>query len=90
MAGQKFKDIPLQERSGNVLIGLFKEYKYSLPEVEGSVGFCIFHGIVNLLTICGESKTGFSTYYVKFYHGKNVFDAMLDRIEEMGLISVLP
>ena len=49
------------------------------------MGFGIFHDIFKLLTMRGESKAGLSTYYIKFRHGKNVFDAMLDRIGEMNL-----
>ena len=33
----------------------------------------------------GESKSGFSTYYIKLCCSRNVFDAMLDRIGEMNL-----
>ena len=32
-----------------------------------------------------ESKYRLSTYDLKFRHGKNVFDYMLDRIEQMDL-----
>ena len=38
----------------------------------------------------GESKAGLSTYYIKLYHGKNVFDTMLDRIGEMDLNDNFP
>ena len=38
----------------------------------------------------GESKAGLSTYYIKLYHGKNVFDTMLDRIGEMDLNENFP
>ena len=37
------------------------------------------------MTICGYSKYGFSTYYIKFPHGKIVFDQMLDMIWQMVL-----
>ena len=47
--------------------------------------FYIFHDIVKLLTMCGESKYVLSIYYIKLCHGKNVFDAALDRIVEMDL-----
>ena len=33
----------------------------------------------------GESKSGLSTYYIKFCHGKNLFDHILDRIGQMDL-----
>ena len=49
-----------------------------------------FHDIVKLLTMRGESKAGLSTYYIKLYHGKNVFDTMLDRIGEMDLNDNFP
>ena len=62
---------------------LFKEYKDALPEEEGSTGFLTFCNIVKLLTLRGESKSGLSTYYKTFRHGKNVFfNHMLDRIVE--------
>ena len=35
------------------------------------------------MTLNGESKSGLSTYYIKFCHGKNVFDHILDRIGQM-------
>ena len=38
-----------------------------------------------MLIIRGESKSGLSTYYIKFRHGKNVFDPMLDRIVKIDL-----
>ena len=44
-----------------------------------------FNDIVKLMKICGESKDGLSTYYIKFRYDKTVFDAMLDRIGEMEL-----
>ena len=49
------------------------------------MGFGIFRDIVKLLTMRGESKYSLSIYYIKFCHGKNVFDAMLDGIGEMDL-----
>ena len=49
------------------------------------MGFSTFHDIVKLLTMCGESKSGLSTYYIKFHHGKIIFDHMLDRIGQMYL-----
>ena len=45
----------------------------------------LFYDIVKLLTMRGESKSGLSTYYIKFYHGKNFFDHMLDRIGQIDL-----
>ena len=39
------------------------------------------------MTLRGESKDGFSTYYIKFRHGNNVFDHMVDRIVQMDLNS---
>ena len=63
----------------------FKEYKDALPEDEISIGFPHVHDIVKLLTLCGESTYVFSTYHIKFRHGKNVFDHMLDRIGRMDL-----
>ena len=47
--------------------------------------FGIFCDIVKLLTMLSDSKYGLSKYYIKFRHGNNVFDGMLDRIGEMGL-----
>ena len=35
--------------------------------------------------IFDESKSGSSTYYIKFHHGKNVFDHILDMIVKMYL-----
>ena len=85
IAGHKFKNLPVYERGGKGLQFFLKEYQDSLPEGEGSVGFGIFHDIVKLMTMCVESKYGLSIYYIKFRHGKNVFDAMLDRIGEIYL-----
>ena len=36
--------------------------------------------IVKLLTMRGDSESGLSIYYIKFLHGKTVFDAIIDRI----------
>ena len=64
IACHKFKNIPVHERGGNCICSLFKEYKDSLSEDEGSTGFPTFHDIVNLSTLCSESKYGLSTYYI--------------------------
>ena len=64
---------------------MLKTYKNALPEVEDPVGEPVFNDIVKLLKMCGESKYGFSTYYIKFRHGKTIFDAIIDRIEEIEL-----
>ena len=48
--------------------------------------FGIFRYIVKLLMVCGESKSGLYTYYIKLYNGNNVYDAILDRIGEIDLI----
>ena len=49
------------------------------------MAFGIFHDILKLLTIHGESKSRLSTYYIKLCHDKNVFDDMIGRIGEMNL-----
>ena len=64
---------------------MFKTYKDSLPEGEDPLGEPTFDDIVKLLKMCGKSKSGLYTYYIKFRHGNTVFDAMLDRILEMEL-----
>ena len=35
--------------------------------------------------MCGDSKSGFSIYYITFHHGNNVFDRILDRIGKIDL-----
>ena len=85
ISGNKFKNIPVHELGGKVLQSLFKGYQDSLPEVVDSVVFGIFHGIVKLRTMCGESKSGFSKYYFKLLHGKNIFGEIFDRIGEIYL-----
>ena len=64
---------------------IFLEYLDSLPENKVSIEFATFFGIVKLLMIRGESKSGLYTYYIKFDHGNNVLDYMLDRIVKMDL-----
>ena len=64
---------------------MFKEYQDALPENEGWIGFLNFHDIIKLLTLSVDSKSGLSTYYIKFRRDKNVFDNMLDRIVQMDL-----
>ena len=51
----------------------FKEYHDSLPEEEDSIGYATFHYIVKMLTMRGDSKAGFSTYYIKLCQVTNVF-----------------
>ena len=85
IAGQKFKNLPVYEHYGKVLQSFSKEYQDSLPEGKGSARFGIFNDIIKLLTMHGESKYGLYTYNINFLFGKNVFDAMLDRIGEMDL-----
>ena len=72
-------------RGGKGLRSLFKEYQDALPEGKGYMGFGIFHSVVKLLVMRGDSKAGLSTYNRKFHHGKNVFYVMLDRVGEMDL-----
>ena len=69
---------------------MLKIYKDTLPEGEYPVGEPTFKDILKLLTMHGASKSGLSTYYIKFRHDKTVFDAMLDRIVEMELNSSIP
>ena len=38
----------------------------------------------------GKSKSGFSTYYIKFCNGQNVFDHMLHRIVQIDLNTSSP
>ena len=67
----------------NVMASVYevlKEYKDVLPEDEGPIGFPTFHDIVKLFTLSGGSKSGFSTYYIKFCHEKSFSDDMLNRI----------
>ena len=66
----------MYERSGNCIRSLLKAYQDTLPEDEGSILFADFSDMVNLLTMRGESKSGF---HIKSHHIKNVFDRMLDR-----------
>ena len=60
--------------------GFLKEYQDEIPQDKGSIVFSTFHYIDKLLTMRGKSKSGLSTYYIKFCRGKNVFDHMIDRI----------
>ena len=62
-----------------------KTYRDALPEGGDPVKEPTFNYIVKLLTMCGESKAGLYTYYIKFLHGKTVFSTMLDRIVEMEI-----
>ena len=80
IAGHKFKNPSVCECGGKVFKSLFKEYQDSLPEGKGFMVFGIFRDIIKLLRMSGESKSGLSTYDIKFHHGKNVFDDMLYRI----------
>ena len=52
----KFKNIPVYECCVNCIQSLFKEYKDTLQEDEGSIGFITFRDIVKLLTFHSESK----------------------------------
>ena len=83
--GQKFKIIPIYERDDKCIRSFCKEYQYALPEEEGSIVFTTFNDIVKILTVCGESKSGLSTYYIKFCHDNNVFGHILDRIGKIDL-----
>ena len=85
IAGHKFKNIPVYEHSSKRIRSLFKEYQYSLPKDEGSIGFDTFHYIVKLLMMCDESKSGLCTYYIKFYHENDFFYCMIDRIGQIDL-----
>ena len=62
---------------------MFKEHQDSLPEIICSIGFPTFHDIVKLPRMLVESKYVLSAYYIKFSHGKNIFDHMLDRIGQI-------
>ena len=75
----------MYERGGKCIPIFFKEYQDALPKDEGSIVFETFRYIVTLLKMRGELKYGLSKYHIKFCHGKNVFDHMLDRIGLMDL-----
>ena len=64
---------------------MFKEYQDAIPEDKVSIGFANFNYIFKLLTMRGESESGLSTYYIKFRHGKNFFDNLIDRIGQIDL-----
>ena len=70
----------MYERGGKALKSIFKTYKYSIQECEDRVEKPGFNDIVNLLRMCGESKSGLTTYCIKLLHGKTVFDTILDSI----------
>ena len=80
IVGHNFNILPVYDCGGKALEGMFKTYKYSLPEDEDPVGEPKFNDIVKLLTMRGESKAVLSTYYIKFRHDKTVFDSMLGNI----------
>ena len=61
-----FQILPVYEQGGKALAGVFKIYKDALLEGEDPVEEPTFNDIVKLLTMCGESKDGLSTYYIKF------------------------
>ena len=73
IACNKFKYTPVYECGGKFIWSLFKEYKDALPEDKGSIGLANFHDIVKLLTLRGESKSGVSTYDIKFHYGNNLW-----------------
>ena len=56
IAGHKFKNIPMYECGSKCARSFFQEYQDALPEDGGSIGFSIFHDIVKLLTMHGDSK----------------------------------
>ena len=58
IAGNNFKKLPVCERGGKALEGMFNTYKDSLPEGEDPVGEPAFNYIAKLLKIRGESKYG--------------------------------
>ena len=62
----------MYERGDKGIRFLFKEYHDSLPEEEDSIGYATFHYIVKMLTMRGDSKAGFSTYYIKLCQVTNV------------------
>ena len=88
--GQKFKNIHVYEREEKFIRSLFKVYQDELPEDEDSILFATFNDIVRLLTMLDDSKFGFSTYYMKFCHGNNIFHHMLDRIRQINLNGGFP
>ena len=69
---------------------MFNTYNHSLTEGEEPVVQPTFNTIVELLKMRDESKYGFSTYYIKFWHVKTVFDEFLDRIGELELKNSSP
>ena len=80
IAGHNFKVLPVYDRGGKSLEGMFKTYNDALPEGQYPMGEPSFNDIVKLLTMRDESKYVLSTYYIKFRHGNTVFGAMLDII----------
>ena len=66
IAGNNFKILPVCEHGSKAFEGMFKTCKYSLPEGRDPVVKPTFNDTVKLLMMCGESKYGLSTYYIKF------------------------
>ena len=66
ITGLNFKNLPMYEPSGKALEGMFKTYKDALPEDEYPVREPTFNDILKLLIMHDESKSGLSTYYIKF------------------------
>ena len=68
ISGHNLKNLPVCERGSKALEVMFKTYKDALPEGEDPVGEPTLNDIVKLLTMCGESKSGLSTYYITFQY----------------------
>ena len=85
---QVISNLPVYDRGGHSIIGLFKQYKEDVGE-EDAIGEDTFTTLIKLLTKKGEAKAGLSAYYTRFRHACATFDEIFDFLESMEEVKEL-
>ena len=79
IAGNTFKNMPVDERGGKSIESINEAYNNSFAEGE-RVGRDTFVDLTKLLTKKGESKAGLSTYYINLRYSASIFTQMMKRV----------
>ena len=86
--GQVINNLPVCDRGGHSIDGLFKQYKEDVGE-ENAIGRDSFTTLIKLLTKKGEAKAGLSAYYTRFRHACATFEEIFNFLESMEEVKAL-
>ena len=79
IAGHVFAVLPVYEHGVKSIKSLNEAYNNVYCQEE-QVGMNMFTEIVKILTTCGKSKAGLSTYYIQLQYCRDMFFQMMKRV----------